>query len=310
MDSMYHLRRVNYQRFIENNADMFVINDKIAPSVDPTIQARSTLILLDGSTKFGRNPDVVDIQLECSQQTYMMSRVHAKIEAEVDSNTGNYVSYSIEDKSLNGTYVNDTRVDGKTVLNNGDLITFGHLNGAAIGPGQFSPQPMSDTECVLQFRFEPAISGHRYFGYDNKRVRLNVAPRLSTMNAYMKIISNQIEPIELTVFDSAFPSNPFRTSISSKMDENSFNDNSAAVKSTESNHGRKNKYEMEKYDENEEKRNNTRMGNSPLDKDLSKMSIDPIDQPIDTQSEVISTENLATSTGSVCFDDDADWVLV
>ena len=40
----------------------------------------------------------------------MMSRVHAKIEAEVDSNTGNYVSYSIEDKSLNGTYVNDTRV--------------------------------------------------------------------------------------------------------------------------------------------------------------------------------------------------------
>lgn len=39
-----------------------------------------------------------------------MSRVHAKIEAEVDSNTGNYVSYSIEDKSLNGTYVNDTRV--------------------------------------------------------------------------------------------------------------------------------------------------------------------------------------------------------
>ena len=67
---------------------------------------------------------------------------------------------------------------------------------------------------------------------------------------------------------------------------------------------------MEKYDENEEKCNNTRMGNSPLDKDLSKMSIDPIDQPIDTQSEVISTENLATSTGSVCFDDDADWVLV
>lgn len=51
MDSMYHLRRVNFQTFTipkekgANAADKFIINDKIVPSTDPSIQTRSTLIL-------------------------------------------------------------------------------------------------------------------------------------------------------------------------------------------------------------------------------------------------------------------------
>lgn len=39
----------------------------------------------------------------------MISRFHAEINGEVDDNN-QYTCYFINDKSLNGTYINDTRV--------------------------------------------------------------------------------------------------------------------------------------------------------------------------------------------------------
>ncbi|KAM3175767.1 hypothetical protein ACTXT7_007880 [Hymenolepis weldensis] len=43
--------------------------------------------------------------------------------------------FELEDHSTNGTYVNYQRVNGKTILNDGDTICFGHLDAVFISPG-------------------------------------------------------------------------------------------------------------------------------------------------------------------------------
>ncbi len=52
--------------------------------------------------------------------------------------------YEIYDTSLNGTYVNDHKISGSVVLNDGDVIVFGHLRGAVLGPGAYAPQKDSE----------------------------------------------------------------------------------------------------------------------------------------------------------------------
>ena len=52
--------------------------------------------------------------------------------------------YELCDTSLNGTYVNDIKVSGTVVLNDGDTIAFGHIKGAVLEPGSFAPQKDSE----------------------------------------------------------------------------------------------------------------------------------------------------------------------
>nr|CAD2208742.1 unnamed protein product [Meloidogyne enterolobii] len=104
---MFHLRRVQFQTYVKEKGCQ--INDAIEPSLEPAILGRSTMILLDKQTKIGRNPELVDVVLHSVVHSNMISRDHSEIIGVTDDK-GKYVRYLITDRSLNGTYVNDTRV--------------------------------------------------------------------------------------------------------------------------------------------------------------------------------------------------------
>lgn len=104
------------------------INDGLEEAKESSVLGRSTMILLDKQTKIGRNPELVDVVLHSVVHRYwihpsgeyfffihifsnMISRDHSEIIGELDNEKdGHFVKYFISDRSLNGTYVNDTRV--------------------------------------------------------------------------------------------------------------------------------------------------------------------------------------------------------
>ncbi|XP_052832965.1 uncharacterized protein LOC106876717 [Octopus bimaculoides] len=106
------------------------------------------MTLKKGKTTFGRHPRN-DYLIDSSTFKNFISRWHCKIEP-CQLADGKIV-YKIFDCSLNGTFVNDYRVsqDG-CVLNNGDKIIFGHLNGSNITAGSFARQPKSIFQYVFQ----------------------------------------------------------------------------------------------------------------------------------------------------------------
>uniref|UniRef100_A0A0R3RXM0 FHA domain-containing protein n=1 Tax=Elaeophora elaphi TaxID=1147741 RepID=A0A0R3RXM0_9BILA len=106
-------------------------------------------VLLYQTTKIGRNPDLVDVVLISHVHSNMISREHTTIF--VKAKRDRYACF-IKDHSLNGTYVNDFRVSGEAELQQGDVIKFGHVNGAAIKPGCYGPQ----TSAEFTFVFEEA----------------------------------------------------------------------------------------------------------------------------------------------------------
>ncbi|CAG9529843.1 unnamed protein product [Cercopithifilaria johnstoni] len=106
-------------------------------------------VLLYQTTKIGRNPDLVDVVLISQVHSNMISREHTTIF--VKAKRDRYACF-IKDHSLNGTYVNDFRVSGEAELQQGDVIKFGHVNGAAIKPGCYGPQ----TSAEFTFLFEEA----------------------------------------------------------------------------------------------------------------------------------------------------------
>uniref|UniRef100_A0AAF5PW22 FHA domain-containing protein n=1 Tax=Wuchereria bancrofti TaxID=6293 RepID=A0AAF5PW22_WUCBA len=106
-------------------------------------------VLLYQTTKIGRNPDLVDVVLISQVHSNMISREHTTIF--VKAKRDRYACF-IKDHSLNGTYVNDFRVSGEAELQQGDVIKFGHVNGAAIKPGCYGPQ----TSAEFTFVFEEA----------------------------------------------------------------------------------------------------------------------------------------------------------
>ncbi|CAH8506202.1 unnamed protein product [Dicrocoelium dendriticum] len=75
-----------------------------------------------------KNPP--DYPIESCINARMISRNHATIER---SARGGSILY---DHSMNGTYVNYTRVVGGVTLKHGDIVCFGHLNGAKLKPGE------------------------------------------------------------------------------------------------------------------------------------------------------------------------------
>lgn len=183
---MFHLRRVQFQTFAKEKG--CPINDALEPILEPAILGRSTMILLDKQTKIGRNPELVDVVLHSVVHSNMISRDHSEIVGVTDDK-GKYVRYLITDRSLNGTYVNDTRVNIQQQLKEGDLIKFGHVNGAAIKAGEYAPQQSAE----FIFRFERALSNYNYFGYTKKRVRLLSEHK----RAYMQINSDLVLPTEV-----------------------------------------------------------------------------------------------------------------
>ncbi|CAI2723075.1 unnamed protein product [Schistosoma spindalis] len=85
-----------------------------------------------------------DYPIESCINSRMISRNHATIER---SAKGGSILY---DHSMNGTYVNYTRVMGGVTLKHGDIVCFGHLNGANLKPGE----PVALFYSDLKYRVE------------------------------------------------------------------------------------------------------------------------------------------------------------
>ena len=92
-------------------------------------------------TVVGRNPSS-DIFLDSKKNKVMISRLHAQIITEEDSSGKQ--TFSISDTSLNGTYVNDIKIADTCNLSPGDTVTFGHIRGAVLTPGELAQQPESE----------------------------------------------------------------------------------------------------------------------------------------------------------------------
>ncbi|XP_075772725.1 uncharacterized protein LOC102447370 isoform X4 [Pelodiscus sinensis] len=103
-------------------------------------------------TLIGRNKDVVDYFISCpvSERKDYMSRTHARVIRTTNT-------YRLVDSSLTGVYVNDVRICGSVILQEGDTVTFGHPAGNDIKPGTQVRQPNSE----FYFLFE-----HCYCGID------------------------------------------------------------------------------------------------------------------------------------------------
>ncbi|CAD6195799.1 unnamed protein product [Caenorhabditis auriculariae] len=137
--SKFHLRRIGTTR--EN------------------VSKVETCVLLSYYTKFGRNPEKCDVVLtsantSSSQSSNMISRDHAEILGRRDAN-GFIEGYTIHDYSLNGTYVNDYRLQlckngAAYELKEGDVVKFGHMNGAAVRPGQEAPQAFAEFSFIVE----------------------------------------------------------------------------------------------------------------------------------------------------------------
>lgn len=116
---------------------------------EATISAvKDHMRLVKSPCVFGRKRAAVDYYLDSKSYAQLISRQHATIRFNPDE-TGSMV-YQISDTSLNGTYVNDVRVNGQRTLKEGDVIMFGHLNGVNVKPGEYAPQRTSE----FKFRFE------------------------------------------------------------------------------------------------------------------------------------------------------------
>ncbi|KAK6177689.1 hypothetical protein SNE40_015741 [Patella caerulea] len=102
--------------------------------------------LKNGITRFGRSLDN-DFYLDSKTHKNFISRHHAEIRFTKINGKPEFVLY---DHGLNGTFINDVRMEKSCVLKEGDKITFGHTNGFKIDPGQHSKQPNSE----FQFTFE------------------------------------------------------------------------------------------------------------------------------------------------------------
>nr|CAH8833958.1 unnamed protein product [Trichobilharzia regenti] len=91
-----------------------------------------------------------DYPIESCINSRMISRNHATIER---SAKGGSILY---DHSMNGTYVNYTRVMGGVTLKHGDIVCFGHLNGANLKPGEPVALFYSDLKYRVELSDSPA----------------------------------------------------------------------------------------------------------------------------------------------------------
>ncbi|XP_071840805.1 uncharacterized protein [Apostichopus japonicus] len=102
--------------------------------------------LLKDETAIGRNSMVVDCYINSSLHPKLISREHAIISQTRTEN--GMVELTIQDRSVNGTFVNDKKIQGSIHISVGDTVTFGHLQGIRVKPWEVAKQPNSE------FRFK------------------------------------------------------------------------------------------------------------------------------------------------------------
>ncbi|KAL5015039.1 hypothetical protein ScPMuIL_009309 [Solemya velum] len=100
-----------------------------------------------GITSFGRGQNN-DFVLDSEKLKNFISRQHAEIHGLRNEKGG--MDFTLFDRGLNGTFINDIKVNKNCFLEIGDKITFGHTNGYKLSPGQYASQPSSE----FQFKLE------------------------------------------------------------------------------------------------------------------------------------------------------------
>ncbi|CAB3996713.1 transcription factor 19-like [Paramuricea clavata] len=127
----YRLRRIGAPATMQDVADVFVLQQNI--------------------TVIGRAKNNVDFFIDSSKNKALISRIHARISKSQYSQTqcGEDV-FKIHDVSLNGTYVNDVKISTEALLRPGDVVIFGHVQGACLESGNCYKQLNSE----FKFLFE------------------------------------------------------------------------------------------------------------------------------------------------------------
>ncbi|KAL5022560.1 hypothetical protein ScPMuIL_001715 [Solemya velum] len=94
----------------------------------------------------GRSPGQVDYLLDSSDyvQSAMISRNHARLVRQ----SANH--HRLFDDSLNGVFVNNIKISGSVVLQEGDRVTFGHPGGSRIRAGIRVRQPESEYQFIFE----------------------------------------------------------------------------------------------------------------------------------------------------------------
>nr|CDS30211.1 expressed protein [Hymenolepis microstoma] len=119
---------------------------------DPTarVNRRHRPILIqmkpqDNIITIGRHGSDEDLSygLESCFVQDLISPLHATIRRTANGN------FELEDHSTNGTYVNYRRINGRTILNDGDIVCFGHLDAGFINPGDQVPQYRYDQKYTV-----------------------------------------------------------------------------------------------------------------------------------------------------------------
>lgn len=135
----------------------------MAPSVpsDTVDNVGEVLRLRKPSTKFGRSRSENDFYLDSPKFQKLISRRHAEIHrSDEKSGGGGKGGYTIQDSSLNGTFINDYRVSKqRQPLTNGDIITFGHLNGSRVKPGEHAPNRLAELSYIFEIDEKNSDSG-------------------------------------------------------------------------------------------------------------------------------------------------------
>ncbi|XP_067650996.1 uncharacterized protein [Haliotis asinina] len=96
------------------------------------------------TTIIGRNPLQANYVLDSSNplQRGYISRLHARIIRE-----GN--RHKLYDDSMNGVFINHIKITGFAILNEGDLVTFGHPNGKNVPAGARKRQADSEYQFLF-----------------------------------------------------------------------------------------------------------------------------------------------------------------
>ena len=100
-------------------------------------------------TVIGRAKSNVDFFIDSSKNKALISRIHARI-SRSQTHSGEDV-FKIDDVSLNGTYVNDVKISNEAFIKPGDVVTFGHLQGACLDGGCFYKQLNSEFKFLVSF---------------------------------------------------------------------------------------------------------------------------------------------------------------
>jgi pSer/pThr/pTyr-binding forkhead associated (FHA) protein len=100
-------------------------------------------------TVIGRAKNDVDFFIDSSKNKALISRIHARI-SKSEAQCGEVV-FKIHDVSLNGTYVNDVKISSEALLRPGDVIIFGHVQGACLENGNSYKQLNSEFKFLVSF---------------------------------------------------------------------------------------------------------------------------------------------------------------